>query len=273
MASRAEPVALPSGGTQLVRRWEASGPSWALVLIVHGLGEHSGRYERVGQQLATAGLSTHSFDLSGCGASSGRRADVESWSVYLDEVADRLLSLRSAGLPIVLFGHSMGGLIALEYVLSGRPAPDLLVLSAPGLGGGKRWQRVVAPILAKLVPTLRVPSAIEGEQLSRDPKVGEAYFTDPMVLTYATARFGAEIFAAMNRTKAGLAKLTVPTYVFHGGADSLVPPQISLPLADLPVVQRRVYPRLRHETFNEPEGQGVIEDMITWLRDRLTPSG
>ena len=257
---------LPDGTEELVRRWLPGSEPWASVVVVHGLGEHSGRYERTGSLLAEAGLAVEAFDLVGFGGSRGRRGDVEAWDTYLDQVRNHVTAVDG---PTVLLGHSMGGLIALEYVLSPRPRPDLLVLSAPGLGGGKAWQRKLAPVLARLAPTAAIPTKIDGAQLSRDPAVGEACFGDPLVLTAVTARLGAELFAAIDRVRAGLDRLDLPTLVLHGGADTLVPPQASLALASLPTVERRIYPKLRHELFNEPEGPDVVGEAIEWIRARV----
>jgi alpha-beta hydrolase superfamily lysophospholipase len=251
--------------TRLRRRWEAAEP-WATVLIVHGLGEHSGRYERTGRLLAAAGLTTLSFDLYGHGDSEGDRCHVDTFSDYLDEVEMELELVGKEGLPVVLLGHSLGGLISLDYLTSGRPPPDYAVVSAPGLGGGKAWQRMLAPVLARLFPKLAIPTAITGEQLSRDPAVGEAYFADPLVSQKVTTRLGAELFATGDRVRANLDKLTGPLLVIHGGSDELVPPAVSAVLHDLPGVERRLYPKLRHESLNEPEGPEVLADIIEWLR-------
>lgn len=250
---------------ELRRIWTPVGKAWADVVIVHGLGEHSGRYERTGSLMADAGLKVWSFDLIGFGASGGRRAYVDSWDRFLDQTAAHV---EAAGRPRVLLGHSMGGTVALDYVLSGRTSPDLLVLSAPALGGGAAWQRKLAPLLASAVPGLSIPNALKGEQLSSDPAVGEAYFADPLVLTKSTARLGAELFAAMDRCRAGLAELKIPTLVMHGAADTIVPPQVSAPLAE--VSERRLLPGLRHEIFNEPEGPEVVAQVIEWIGARLS---
>ncbi len=257
------------GLAQLVRRWGAAGEPWAAMVIVHGLGEHSGRYEHSGARFAAAGIDVTALDLRGHGATEGERAYVESWQLFLDDVEDLLSGLQANGSPTVLLGHSMGALIALSYAVSERPQPDALVLSASALAGGKAWQRALAGPVARLAPRLALPTAIKGEQLSRDPNVGEAYFADPLVQTKATAKLGAEVFAAMERTAARLDRLRVPTLVIHGGVDTLVPPQASLALAELPGVERRLYPRLRHEAFNEPEGPEVIDEVSGWLRGTL----
>lgn len=252
---------------ELVRTWEPE-QARADIVLVHGLGEHSGRYEAVGSQLAEAGFRVEAFDLVGFGASGGARADIDSWTRYLDQVEDHISAIRSER-PLVLFGHSMGGLIALEYSLSERPAPDLLILSSPGLMGGQAWQRALAPVAARLAPRLTIPNGLKGEQLSRDPAVGEAYFADPLVLTKSTNRLGAELFAAMARTRGVMDRLAIPTCVIHGGADTIVSPAASAPLAEIEGVTRKLYPKLRHECMNEPEGREVVGDIIGWLDARL----
>jgi alpha-beta hydrolase superfamily lysophospholipase len=238
------------------------------LVIVHGLGEHSGRYARTGSILAEAGFRVRSFDLIGHGASSGLRGDLTRWSLYLDQVQGHLEAARTAGRPLVLLGHSLGGLIALDYALSERPPPDLLILSGPALAGGKPWQRRVAPVFARLFPTLAFPSAITGDMLSRDPAVGAAYFADPLVLTRTSARLGAGIFAAGDRVRRALPRLHLPTLVVHGGADTLVPTESSAVLESLEGVERRVFAELRHESFNEPEGPGVLAEVISWIERR-----
>ena len=199
---------------------------------------------------------------------------VDEFSDYLDEVEEELKESRRDGLPVVLLGHSLGGLIALDYLTSDRPHPDYAVISSPGLGGGKAWQRALAPKLGRFLPRFAIPTAITAEQLSRDPAVGEAYFADPLVSRKTTARLGAELFAAGDRVRSNLAALSVPSLVIHGGADELVPAAVSAPLQDLPGVERRLYPKLRHESLNEPDGPEVVADIIDWLRAKVAaPAG
>jgi alpha-beta hydrolase superfamily lysophospholipase len=253
-----------------VREWPSVGEPWARVLIVHGIGEHSGRYQRTGRLMSEAGLDVQAFDLRGHGLSGGRRVYVRRWSDYLDDVEVRLAALRQPGLPLVLFGHSLGATIALGYACSGRPAPDLLVLSAPPLSARvPGWQRTLAPILGRVAPTLVLANPISADQLARDPAVGIAYFADPLVQPRTTARLGAEFFAAMKRARSELARLNVPTLVIHGGEDTLVPTEVSEPLGALPGVERRVLPNLRHETLNEREGPEVVAQIVAWLREHV----
>jgi alpha-beta hydrolase superfamily lysophospholipase len=273
ITSVARPQAYGTGDNHLVRDWEPTSSPRGGVLIVHGLNEHSGRYERTGGLLAESGLRVRSFDLLGFGASSGLRSYIDHWGLYLDQVAYLMASIREWGLPVVLLGHSMGGLIALDYALSDRPQSDVLILSAPALGGGKGWQRAVAPLFGRLLPTAGIAAGIRGDQLSRDPEVGKAYFADPLVLTKTSGRLGAEIFATQDRVLSHLEDLKLPTLVIHGGLDTLVPPQSSLPLQAGLTVERTLYPKLRHEMFNEPEGPEVVGDVIAWIDRHLTKSG
>lgn len=271
MTSIAEPGQTPAGIHELVRRWVPQGHTRAEMVLCHGFAEHSGRYEAMGDRFAAAGIAVTAHDQIGFGASGGRRAWVEAWSDVLDQIQAHLERARAGGHPVVLLGHSGGGLFALEYTLAERPGPDLLVLSAPLLAlGGAAWQRLFAPILARVAPRLEIPNPLDGAQLSRDPAVGEAYLADPLVHTRTTARFGHEMFKAMDRVNASLEKLALPTLVIHGAADTIVPPPASAPLGDLDVVERRLYPALRHELFNEPEGMDVVDDVIGWIGAHLS---
>ncbi|MEK6719673.1 MAG: lysophospholipase [Chloroflexota bacterium] len=267
------------------RHWTPPGGSSepaAAVLLVHGIAEHSGRWEHVGEQLASEGLDVHAFDMRGFGASAGRRTHVRVFDEYYRDLAARLAAVRAAapGRPVVLYGHSLGGLIALGYVLRlattagapGRPVPDLLVLSAPGLDSTiPRWKIQLARLLGRVVPTFVIPSRVAGELLSRDPTVGQRYHADPLVVHGATAGFGAAALAEQVWVRSSLGALTIPTLVLHGEADELVPPAASAPLGDVAGVTRRTYPGLRHELHNEPEGRSIVSDVITWIRGRSGP--
>jgi alpha-beta hydrolase superfamily lysophospholipase len=259
----------PEIGNELVRDWAPEGEPRVYVVLVHGLGEHSGRYARTGDLLAGAGYHVRSFDLIGAGGSGGRRWDIDEWSRYHDQIGTHVQWARSHGAPVVLMGHSMGGALALGYALSDRPRPDLLVLSAPALSGGAGWQRALAPIAGKLAPTLSLANNVKGEHLSRDPAVGEAYMADPLVSTKSTCRLGARLFEEMDRLSRQLGELDIPTLVIHGGEDRLVPTVSSEPLAAIDCVDRKVYDGLRHETLNEPEGPQVVSDIVEWV-DRET---
>ena len=202
MTSSAATVPARDGTSLNERYWPAVGETRGSVLMVHGLAEHSGRYERTGTILAATGLEVAAFDLRGFGASEGRRAYVSSWDVWLDDVEDRLgaLRARAGGRPVVLLGHSMGGLVCLTYAESERSQPDLLVLSSPWLADRQpEWRRTAARILGRLVPTLSVANGFDGSTLSRDPAVGAEYRVDPLAHHRTTVGLGREVLAAQDR--------------------------------------------------------------------------
>jgi acylglycerol lipase len=274
VASTTSTVAAADGTPILVRRWAAVGEPWAHVLIVHGLAEHSGRYEHVGGWLAAAGLEVTGSDLRGFGGSGGRRAWVERWGEYHDDLEERLgdVRLRAAGRPVALFGHSLGGLIAYGYVVADppRPLPDALIVSAPAVGSNlTRWQQSLFRILTRVAPRFEVQNPFDGTILSRDPAVAERYLADPLNYHRTTARLGAEALAEQERAIAALDRLTIPTLVYHGGDDRLVPTASSEVFATVPGVTRRTWPGLRHESHNESEGEAVIGEVVAWLRERF----
>jgi alpha-beta hydrolase superfamily lysophospholipase len=271
----------PDGLDLLVRHWPVAdgGDAWASLLLIHGLGEHSGRYEHVGDQMAAAGIETWAYDHRGNGASGGRRGHVDRWSEYHDDVASRLGAVRTSaeGRPVVLYGHSMGGLIVAGYLLGDdlppdRPMPDLVVLSSPGLDSTlARWKVALAPVIGRMLPTLSVPNGIDPATLSRDPSVGEIADRDPLNGKASTAGFAAEAVAEQARVRRLATRgFGRPTLVLHGLDDGLVPSTASEVFAQAPDTERRTYPGLRHELHNEPEGRAIEAEVIAWLRERAT---
>ncbi|HEX7094785.1 MAG TPA: alpha/beta hydrolase [Acidimicrobiales bacterium] len=262
------------GIVQLRRRWRARTDGTeplAAMLLLHGIGEHSGRYAKVASRLAAAGIDVVAIDNRGFGGSGGRRAYVRSFDEFVDDAADQLAELRALGAPTVLFGHSMGGLIALLVVLEHRqPSPDLLVLSAPALGAQiPSALRRVAPVVAKLAPTLPVPSPINTALLSSDPTVGSAFRADKRNVHVVTPALGSELLRAAEWANAHVDELDVPTLVLHGSDDHIVPLEATACLEELPCVERRVLDGLRHEPHHEPSYRSWVQDVVAWVRRSL----
>jgi alpha-beta hydrolase superfamily lysophospholipase len=280
--AQVEHVAARDGTSLLLRHWPVpAGEPWATMLLVHGLAEHSGRYEHVGAQLAGAGIDTFACDQRGFGASGGPRASIDRWSQYHDDLEERLVALRSIapGRPVVLFGHSLGGLISLGYVLDGRARPDLLVLSAPAIGAKiPLWQRLLVGSLRRVAPGMLLANRLDTNDLSSDAEVRERYVSDPLNQHKSTVRFAHAAFGEQRRVAAAVDRLSLPTLVVHGELDRLVPMQTSAVLEGRPGVTRRVYPETRHELHNEPVGPCEVDDIVGWVRDRVShmpavPSG
>lgn len=272
--ARVDHVATRDGTTLLIRHWPVpDGEPWATMLLVHGLAEHSGRYEHVGAQLSEAGIDAHAYDQRGFGASGGPRASVERWSQLHDDLEERLAGLRSRApsTPLVLYGHSLGGLVSLGYVLDGRAQPDLLVLSAPAIGASiPLWQRVLVGSLRRVTPGLLLSNRLDPQVLSSDAEVRARYMSDPLNQLRSTVRFAHAAFGEQRRVAGGLDRLSLPTLVVHGAEDRLVPTHTSAVLDRRPGVTRRVYAETRHELHNEPVGRQVVDDIVDWIRDRVS---
>lgn len=261
-------------GVQLAtRQWLTASEPRAGILILHGLAEHSGRYEHVADAWVARGFAVHAYDHRGHGESGGSRMHVDGWDILLDDVEDRLSALKfELPAPSVLYGHSFGGLVALDYCLTrSEVVPDFLVLSAPGLRSTiAKWKQMLAPLLAKIAPKAAIPLDFDVAHLSRDPSVGQAYSADPLVQTKASAKFGAEGLQAQRRVGERMDSLSIPTLVIAGGDDEIVPPQSSHSLGEVPGVDRKLYPNLRHELHNEPEGPEVVGDIADWIDAQLS---
>lgn len=249
------------------RAWTPDDDPQRGLLIVHGLGEHSGRWDHVARFFADRRYAVSAFDLRGHGQSEGTRTYTPSFNDFVDDVQGIVESdLVRTDIPWVLYGHSLGGLICTYYLGEERPHPDAGIISAPALEADVPGVlKVAAQLLGKVTPKLAMANSIEGAQLSRDEAVGEAYFADPLVHTKATTRLGMETFAAQDRARDVIGGIDTPTLVIHGGDDPLVPPSASAPLAAVDSVERKVYPGLRHEMHNEPEQIQVLSEIAAWL--------
>ncbi len=270
----AESTARMSDGTLLrTVHWPADGDPWAMALIVHGLAEHAGRYATVADALTADRIDVHGYDLRGFGRSAGRRGHIDDWRQHHDDLEAQIASLRaeSPGLPLVVWGHSLGGLIAAGYVTSpvDRPLPDLLVLSSPAIAVElPAWKRAVVVGLANVLPHMRISNGELSEGLSHDPAVAEAYRTDPLLVPVSTTRFAYEGLREQRRVRDALTELSampMPTFVFHGGDDPIVPVSASAPFESMGNTTRHVHEGLRHETHHEPEHERVLDEAVAWI--------
>lgn len=250
----------------------------ATVLLVHGLGEHVGRYDHLAHRMNEWGFAVRGYDQYGHGESAGPRGGLNYSQRLLEDLADLVDSTRArmpAGQPLVLLGHSMGGLVAARFVsLNLRPV-DALVLSSPALEPGlSAVQKLLVSVLPRVVPNLRVGNGLNAQYLSHDPAVVAAYLADPCCHDRISARLAQFIAEGGPSVVAHAARWTVPTLLMWAGADRLVNPAGSRAFAAAapqPVVHAHCFEPLYHELFNESAelADPVFELLQRWLDQRF----
>ncbi len=271
---------LASGRSAYWQAWLPPDHARAIIVIVHGIHEHSGRYAHVGTRLAGAGFASYAADHRGHGRSDGRRANLERMALIVDDLGSfvRFAAERHPGLPVFMVGHSLGGLIALQYATEQGSALAGLVLSGPlvEVTVGSALLKRLAGVLSALAPNLGVTALDVDEKISRDPEVVRSYREDPLVyLGKVKARTGAEILATTLVLPARLPRLSVPLLLLHGTGDEICAPAGSTMVHDRvtsPDKTMRHYPDLYHEVFNEPERDEVLTDLVCWLEQHLPAS-
>ncbi len=266
------------GSSRLYRQsWLPEGEARAAVLVVHGLGEHSSRYAHVAERLTDRRFAVHTLDHYGHGKSDGHAGHVPRFSVFLDGVTALLDQVRreQPELPLLLLGHSMGGLIAARFLMSRQDRFRAAALSGPAFSTDEAPPAFVLwlnRLLSALLPTLPM-IALDGTLVSRDPGVVEAYFKDPLVHHgKLTSRLIAEMSKAMDDALARAAEVTLPLVIMHGEEDKLTSPQGSQAFhAAVSSTDKtlKLYPGLYHEIFNEPEQDAVLTDLCDWLEAHL----
>ena len=267
-----------SDGLKLqLREWPCD-DARGTVLIVHGLGEHIGRYEHVAAQLRRGGWHVVGYDQRGHGASEGPRGRLHHPDDLLRDLALVIdaVRVRQRG-PLLLLGHSMGGLVAARMVAAGLDAKppkwhravDALVLSSPaldaGLGGG---QKLLLKVLGAVAPNAAIGNGLKPAWISRDPAVVAAYVDDPLVHDRVAPKLVRFIVDAGAFVRAHAARWRVPTLLIYAGSDRCVAPAGSAAFAaaaPADVVSAQAFPALYHEIFNEPEQASVFAVLGAWL--------
>ncbi len=246
----------------------------AAVALAHGIGEHMGRYSHVVEVLVQRGYAVYSIDHRGHGESQGRRAVVERFEYFVDDLRLMVDKLQAdlPGLPVFMLGHSMGGLIAFHYAARYQHELAGLVLSGPALElDAPPHLRRVARLLGTLAPWLPVAPLAKGPEsaLSRDPRVQELFNADPLVYKKKVkAGMGYQLLKAVMEAQALMAQLALPLLLMQGEADRIVNPAgVKRLYAEARSADKtlKLWPECRHEIFNELEKDEIIAYAADWL--------
>lgn len=257
--------------------WLPEGEFKAILLVAHGLAEHSGRYMNVVNHLVPSGYAVYGIDHIGHGKSDGKRMYVERFQDYTKTLKNYFDMIREwqPQKPIFLIGHSMGGLISAAYLLEHQDELSGAVLSGPSIKVPDNISKAmifVGKMLSIIIPRAGLIQ-LDAEGVSRDPAVIDAYVNDPLVCTRkATARLGAELLKTMQRVTEQATKIKLPIMIVQGSDDKLVDPSGAQLLYNL-VGSRdktiKIYNGFYHEVFNEPEHEQVLNDVKTWIEAHL----
>jgi len=266
------------GDNIAVQDWplESGQPLRAVVILIHGLGEHAGRYEQLAGRLNDWGFAVRGYDQFGHGESGGARGGLPTETRLLDDLADIVDSSRARmepEIPLILLGHSLGGLVAARFVALALRPIDGLVLSSPALDLGLGFvNKLLLAVLPRIAPNWRVGNRLNPALISHDPAVVAAYCADKLVHDRISGRLARFIADTGPATLTRAASWQVPTLLLYAGADKLVNPAGSRAFAAVApksVVSARCFEGLYHEIFNELEAQAVFDELKQWLDARF----
>jgi alpha-beta hydrolase superfamily lysophospholipase len=249
----------------------------AVVVVMHGYGEHCQRYDEFARYLVARGHPVCGIDARGHGRSPGQRGHIDHHDQFADDLRLFLADVRERyrSRPLVLLGHSHGGLISLRALQIRKPIPDGLILCSPMIALTPEHQPVplwLADVLARLAPRLPLPSGLRLREIIRDVQIAEATDRDPLSHTWTTPRWFSEAGHAMERAIAQLDAVTLPVLILIADRDSLVVPDAlvrmaaAIPSADKEVVR---FPEAYHEILNEPDRQQAYQRLAGWLSARF----
>ena len=246
------------------------------MLLVPGLGEHIGRYERLAQWLRTRGWMVVGYDHRGHGRSGGKRGVLGLRTDLITDLATVVDTTRPAnGTPLILLGHSMGGLLVAQFVAEEVRSVDAIVMSSPALGADLTWWQRLQLALSSLAPDLAIPNGFDPSCISHDPAVVRAYRDDPLVHDRLSGRLVRALFDGGMRVLERAPQWSVPTLLMFSGSDRLVSEAGSATFAaraPAGVVEAHRYAELFHEIFNEIASAPVYATLERWLDERFPPA-
>ena len=249
----------------------------AVICLVHGFGEHSGRYREWAERFKAKKIAFASYDLPGHGESGGRRGHTPDFDFLLDAIKLSLHKVEGIypGVPIFLYGHSMGGNLVANYVLERRPRNLAgIILTSPWFSLAfappalKLWAGKIA---SEIFPTYTEESKLDTAGLSSDPEVGKKYVTDPLVHTKITARLFREIYKAGRRSVARASDIYLPLLLMHGQSDPITSLASSQRFADKvseSFIRFKTWPGMRHELHNEVKKEAIFTEIYDFIQEK-----
>jgi alpha-beta hydrolase superfamily lysophospholipase len=265
-----------NGSNIFYKCWLPKDDIKAVLLVVHGLAEHSGRYMNIVNEFVPMGFAVYALDHIGHGKSDGIRGYVNRFSDYTNTLKiylDKVL-LWQTGKPIFLIGHSMGGLISAEFLVNYDTELAGVIFSAPSIQAPKKtsiWLVMAGKLLSKFLPKVKLIK-LTSSSVSSDQKVVNQYFDDELVYNgKTTARLAYEIFISMEMLVKNLYKINLPIIIFQGSQDKLVHPdgaQLLFESVQSSDKTLKIYSEMYHEVFNEPDHEKVLNDLRYRLESR-----
>ena len=244
----------------------------AVICLVHGLGEHSGRYAHVSAFLNRAGYTVAAFDLRGHGRSEGPRGHAFCYETLMDDIADFVAIVRARHLetPLFLYGHSFGGNLVLNFALRRRPDVCGVIATAPGLQPAfevPSWKKNLGGFLSHLWPSYSMPNGLEVKALARDPEVVEAYRGDPLVHEQISIRLAFNLLEAGSWALKHASEFPCGLLLMHGSRDRIASYEASREFGRRAgaCCNLKIWDGLYHEIHNEPEQERVLRYMCDWL--------
>lgn len=262
------------------RTWTPSGEARCIVCLVHGLGEHGRRYLELASAFSQASCGFVTFDLRGHGKSPGQRGHVPQYSLLLDDIDAFLKGIAGEhpGIPLLLYGHSLGGNLVLNYVLRRNPSLAGAIVTSPGLAPTappSHVELLFGRLMAFVYPRFSMPNKLDLSGLSRDVIALEKYMRDPLVHDKISVKLGLEVLRAGQWAIAHASELSMPLLLMHGTADRIT----SAPATETfsrragALCKLKLWDGYYHELHNEPEKEAVFQYVLNWIDDLLHPGG
>ncbi len=256
--------------------WAPDDTAKSVLLLVHGHGEHGGRYPFMVNRLVAKGIAVFAYDQRGHGKSPGQRGHIDTFGDYRGDLAEfeKLVDLKNPGCPRFLFGHSMGSVVVLDYIMNGLGSFKGVITSGLGTepkGVASKLKILFAKILSKIWPTFPTTLDVKAEDLTRDPVEIAEYKTDKLVHHKISVRWGAEMLKAVDWIKSNPARVQIPIFLQHGGADPLNLPSGSQDFeakVTYPDKELKIYPDNLHDIHRDLDKDKVMTDRIDWIEAR-----